>query len=72
LGEETHEPLGIAPKSLHKRLHERSHLVSTDLVRGRLTVRKTLQGQNRVVLHLRADVLGVGSSAELPPSRNGS
>ena len=58
LGGEGGEPLAVSNRTLHKRLHERGMLVATDETRQRLTVRKTLQGKNRNVLHLRADLLG--------------
>jgi hypothetical protein len=40
------------PKTLHKRLHERGMLASTDPGRGKLTVRRTLEGRRHDVLHL--------------------
>ncbi len=65
---ERHEPLGVGPKALHKRLHEQGHLVSTDQARGRLNTRKTLEGEVRVVLHLRAEALPrPAASADMAP-----
>jgi hypothetical protein len=65
---EGHEPLGVESKTLHKRLHEQGQLVSTDTARGRLTVRRTLQGRVRSVLHLLAGaLLGPSSPTRLPP-----
>ncbi len=58
MSEAGHEPLGIGAKTLHKRLHEQGHLVSTEITRGHLTIRKTLEGRVRTVLHLRADAIG--------------
>jgi hypothetical protein len=65
IGQERHEPLGVGDKGLHKRLHEQHSLASTDQSRGRLTMRKTLGGKVRTVLHLRAEsLLGQASPAE--------
>jgi hypothetical protein len=72
LAQESHEALVIAPKALHKRLHEQGHLVSTDNPRGRLVVRKTLEGRVRTVLHLRADVLGGASVPDPSPRPSGA
>jgi hypothetical protein len=53
------ESLTVSAQTLRKRLHERKLLVST--APGKLTVRRTLEGQWRLVLHLRADsVCGAG------------
>jgi hypothetical protein len=72
MAQESHEALVIAPKALHKRLHEQGYLVSTDNPRGRLVVRKTLEGRVRTVLHLRADVLGGASVPEPSPRPSGA
>jgi hypothetical protein len=71
MAEAAHEPLGIGVKARHKRLHERGHLVSTDRTRGRLTVRKTLEGHVRAVLRIRAGVVGVTSAVAPTPSPEG-
>jgi len=57
---------GLLPsnKTLHKRLHEHGLLASTELARGKLTVRRTLEEARRVVLHLRVESLGLGESAQ--------
>jgi hypothetical protein len=49
------ESLSVGPVTLHKRLHEQNLLVSADTGRNRLTVRRTLGGVVRAVLHLRAE-----------------
>lgn len=43
----------ITPMTLRRRLNEQGLLASTDKGRGKLTVRKVLQGERREVLHLR-------------------
>jgi hypothetical protein len=49
----------LAPRTLHKRLSERELLVSTEGGRNTLTVRRTLEGARRSVLHLHAaSILG--------------
>jgi hypothetical protein len=55
LGEEQGERLTVSQRQLHKRLHERGLLASTEA--GRLTCRRALQGRERAVLHLRASCL---------------
>lgn len=51
------EPLTVASKTLHKRLHAGGYLAQVDERRGRLLVRKTLAGQQREVLHLAANAV---------------
>lgn len=64
----TGDTISIGTKTLTKRLHERGMLASTDEARGRLTVRKTLQGSRRDVLHLKAAaVVDVVQSATAKP-----
>jgi Domain of unknown function (DUF927) len=55
LGEEQGDRLAVSQRRLHKRLHERGLLASTEA--GRLTTRKALQGRERAVLHLRTSCL---------------
>jgi len=57
------ESFSITANTLRRRLKERGLLASTDTARGKLTVRKTLQGSRRDVLH-------VGSNGT-PPARTG-
>jgi hypothetical protein len=46
--------LAIKPRTLWKRLAEQGHLVSRDKARGTNMVRRTIGGQRRDVVHLRA------------------
>jgi hypothetical protein len=52
LARDSNEALAVSGKTLHKRLHERGLLASTDGPRGTLTVRRVLDGARRTVLHL--------------------
>jgi hypothetical protein len=54
--------LPVTPRTIRKRLHERGLLASTDKERDVLTVRRTLEGKRRDVIHLKAACL----SAERP------
>lgn len=68
IGREGGEAIAVAPKTLAKRLHERGLLVSTEAERGTLTVRRTLAGARRTVLHLSAEsVLPRAPGDEEPP-----
>jgi hypothetical protein len=50
------ESITVGSKTLHKRLHERKLLRSTEKAeRGKLTVRRTVEKQRRAVLHLDAE-----------------
>jgi hypothetical protein len=51
------EALPITASTLRKRLHERKLLVNIDEARQVHTVRLTLEGQRRSVLHMRVDTL---------------
>jgi hypothetical protein len=51
------EALPVTPRTLHRRLSERGLLVSREAGRETVTIRKTLEGRRRAVLHLRADAL---------------
>jgi hypothetical protein len=57
LGRSTGEPLAVSEIALKKRLREKGLLASIDVTRQTLTVRRTLQGANRSVLHLQAAAL---------------
>src|SRR5262249_38993911 len=46
------EGVSIGPQSLRRRLKDKGLLVTTDAARGKLTVRRTLQGARRDVLHI--------------------
>ncbi|MBN2430231.1 MAG: hypothetical protein JXQ27_02090, partial [Acidobacteria bacterium] len=53
------EALGVSVRTLSKRLHERGLLQSTDDARQTLTVRRTLAGRPRNVLHCPARLLSI-------------
>lgn len=53
----TGEPLAVSEFALNKRLKEKGLLASVDTRRETLTVRRTILGVNRKVLHLRATAL---------------
>ncbi len=55
LGEEQGERLALSQRQLHKRINERKLLVSRE--GKKLTTRRTLQGRERAVLHLRRESL---------------
>ncbi len=57
LSEAAGEPLSISVSALHKRLNERGFLASTDAARETLTVRHTLSGKRRDVIHVRLSTL---------------
>jgi len=54
LARDTGDSLAVTSRTLHKRLHERHLLASTEPDRDTLTVRRMLAGSRRAVLHLRA------------------
>lgn len=56
-GRDSGEPLTATVHTLRKRLFERGLLASTDEGRGTLTVRRTLEGSRRCVLHTSHDFL---------------
>jgi len=49
--------LGLTRRTLNKRLFERGLLASAERDRGKLTVRRTLEGSRRDVLHLKATTI---------------
>jgi hypothetical protein len=57
MGHDVGDPLSVQPKTLHRRLQEAGFLLSIEEARHRLTVRRTLGGARRSVLHLSASVL---------------
>jgi hypothetical protein len=58
LGQDIGDRVGLTPQTLRKRLNERGLLASTGCgLRPTLTVRRTLEGQRRDVLHLAAATL---------------
>lgn len=54
LAREMGDSLGVSPRTLHKRLEERGLLASTEPGRNTRTVRRTLAGARRTVLHVHA------------------
>jgi hypothetical protein len=57
VGRDIGDPLTVQPRTLHKRLHEAGMLRSTEGARGRLAIRRVLDGLRRAVLHLDASLL---------------
>ena len=53
--------LAVSEQTLRSRLQERGLLVSTDVGRQMLTVRRTLEGSPRQVLHLASDLVRLGA-----------
>jgi hypothetical protein len=66
------DALTVSPRTLRKRLKERGLLAATDTRREVLTVRLTLEGQRREVLHLLADVFCPDTEPDQPdqPAEN--
>ena len=69
LGREIGDQLTVTPQTLRKRLNERGLLASTDQTRKTLTVRRTLEGQRRDVLHLYATTLELPDQYEHKPDQ---
>src|SRR5262249_18280022 len=63
LARDTCASIPVGSKTLHKRLHERGVLASTDDRRRKLTVRHVLEGRRRAVLHLKADLISAPERA---------
>lgn len=62
--------LAVSQQTLRSRLQEHGLLVSTDLGRQMLTVRRTLEGQPRQVLHLKvSDVIGADGPPDIAPHK---
>jgi hypothetical protein len=51
------DPITISSQTLAKRLNERGYLLTTDTERGRLRIRKRIDGERRSVLHLHTNSL---------------
>ena len=51
--------MAVSPQTIRKRLSEKRLLASRDTTRSRLTVRRTLEGRSRNVLHLHARSLSM-------------
>ena len=58
-GRDSGDALVVSGQTLRKRLHERGLLISTDKKRQVLTVRRTLTGSRREVLHVLANFLSI-------------
>jgi hypothetical protein len=73
LAGEQGESLPIASRTLWKRMHERKLLISVDSKRGKLLVRRHLEGVRRYVLHLHADCFyrGAAKALKAPSSKSG-
>jgi hypothetical protein len=56
---DTNHPLAVQQATLRRLLRDRGSLISTDSTRGRLTVRLTIDGVRREVLHVSTTVIGV-------------
>jgi hypothetical protein len=72
-GRDSGEPLAVTGRTLRKRLHERGLLVSTGKEReGRetLTVRHTLEGSRKSVLHMASDFLSIPSAEPDQPGHD--
>lgn len=59
----------VSLRTLHRRLKERGFLASVDEQRGRVLVRRVLDGVRREVLHLSAAVITTGSSQTSQPAQ---
>lgn len=57
LGQEIGDRIALTPQTLRKRLKERGILATCETQRRMLTVRRTLEGQRREVLHLQREAL---------------
>jgi hypothetical protein len=60
------EPLGLSARTITKRLRERSFLSSTEADQHENTVRRTVEGERRRVLHLSASALAAGAESTEP------
>lgn len=65
MGRDTGDPLALLPRTLHRRLRQAGLLRSVEDDRHRLTVRHTLDGARRAVLHLAPSVrVGVSQTSQ--------
>ncbi len=62
LAGEQGESLAVSATTLRKRLQAQGYLVTTDTNRGTLTVRKTIEGTRKNVLHLSGKILTDGEN----------
>ncbi|MGH2688011.1 MAG: hypothetical protein ACRDKW_04275, partial [Actinomycetota bacterium] len=73
LGQEIGDRIALTPQTLRKRLKEHGALVTTETKRRMLTVRRTLEGQRREVLHLLRETLSPsGGDIDVPEAGSGS
>ncbi|MGH2689623.1 MAG: DUF927 domain-containing protein, partial [Actinomycetota bacterium] len=68
LGQEVGDRLPLTPQTLRRRLKEHGALASSESKRRMLTVRRTLEGQRREVLHLHKQTLSPSSGDSDPQS----
>ena len=68
-GRDSGDPLAVTGRTLRKRLHERGLLLSVDEAREVLTVRRTLGGSRREVLHTSAEFLSIHTEEPDRPDR---
>src|SRR5256714_86260 len=61
LGQEIGDRIALTPQTLRKRLKERGILATYETQRRMLTVRRTLEGQRREVLHLHREALSAST-----------
>jgi hypothetical protein len=64
LANEAGDTIPIASHTMRKRLREKDKLATTDERRGKIVVRRTLEGKRRDVLHLRRSLLLPQESAQ--------
>src|SRR5215211_3397756 len=72
-GRDSGEPLAVTGRTLRKRLHERGLLLSTGKEhegRETLTVRHTLEGSRKSVLHMASDFLSIPSAEPDQPDHD--
>ncbi len=68
-GQDSGDALTVTKRTLNKRLHERGLLQSKDSGRQVLTVRRTLEGSRKIVLHTASDFLVVSLAAPDQPDQ---
>jgi hypothetical protein len=66
------DALAVTPRTLHKRLSEKGLLVTREEGRGYLTVRRTLGGSRKSVLHLHAGTLVPQEVAQTAQTAHGT
>jgi len=70
-GRDSGDALTVTGRTLRKRLHERGLLASTDQKRQVLTVRRTLGGSRREILHTAKDFLSTHTDQPDQPDHDG-